>query len=91
MTINSDADLEAMRRVGRLLAQTIEQMRAAVRPASMTGEIDRVTQRFARSAGARVVEAADGWTQRTHNHALAAHHEHTIVIRRGVPLVLTAA
>jgi methionyl aminopeptidase len=40
---------------------------------------------------ARVVEEADGWTLRTHNRALAVHHEHTIVIRRGTPLVLTAA
>jgi methionyl aminopeptidase len=43
------------------------------------------------AAPARVVEEADGWTLRTHNRALAAHHEHTIVIRRGAPLVLTAA
>jgi methionyl aminopeptidase len=43
------------------------------------------------SAPARVVEDADGWTLRTHNHVLAVHHEHTIVIRRGAPLVLTAA
>ena len=40
---------------------------------------------------ARVVEGADGWTLRTHNRCLAAHHEHTVVITRGVPLVLTAA
>jgi methionyl aminopeptidase len=40
---------------------------------------------------ARVVEESDGWTLRTHNRALAVHHEHTIVIRRGAPLVLTAA
>ena len=40
---------------------------------------------------ARVVEESDGWTLRTHNRALAAHHEHTILIRRGTPLVLTAA
>jgi methionyl aminopeptidase len=39
----------------------------------------------------RVVEERDGWTLRTHNRALAVHHEHTIVIRRGAPLVLTAA
>ena len=43
------------------------------------------------SAGARVVEEPDGWTLRTHNRVLAVHHEHTIVIRRGAPLVLTAA
>jgi len=40
---------------------------------------------------ARVVEEPDGWTLRTHNRTLAVHHEHTIVIRRGAPLVLTAA
>ena len=43
------------------------------------------------SAPARIIEEADGWTLRTHNRALAVHHEHTIVIRRGAPLVLTAA
>ncbi|MBX6330810.1 MAG: hypothetical protein IRY91_03070 [Gemmatimonadaceae bacterium] len=40
---------------------------------------------------ARVVEAPDGWTLRTHNHVLSVHHEHTIVITRGRPIVLTAA
>lgn len=40
---------------------------------------------------ARVVEEPDGWTLRTHNRALAVHHEHTIVVRHGAPLVLTAA
>ena len=45
----------------------------------------------ASSAPVRVVEDADGWTLRTHNRMLAVHHEHTIVIRRGTPLVLTAA
>jgi methionine aminopeptidase len=33
----------------------------------------------------------DGWTIRTSNRALAAHEEHTIVVRRDGPLVLTAA
>ena len=40
---------------------------------------------------ARAVEEPDGWTLRTHNRALAVHHEHTIVVRHGAPLVLTAA
>ncbi len=43
------------------------------------------------SAAARVVEEADGWTLRTHNRVLAVHHEHTVVIRHGAPLILTAA
>jgi methionyl aminopeptidase len=53
MTISSDADLLAMRRVGQLVARALEQMRAAVRPGYTTGEIDRVAERFARAAGAR--------------------------------------
>jgi methionyl aminopeptidase len=41
---------------------------------------------------ARVVEERDGWTLRTHNRALSAHHEHTLMIRAGQPpVVLTAA
>jgi methionyl aminopeptidase len=43
------------------------------------------------AAPARVVEERDGWTLRTHNRVLAVHHEHTIVVRRGAPLVLTLA
>jgi len=40
---------------------------------------------------ARVIEDADGWTYRTHNGTLAVHAEHTIMIRAGVPLILTQA
>jgi methionyl aminopeptidase len=44
------------------------------------------------TAGRPAVETArDGWTVRTRDGSLAAHHEHTIVITRGLPVVLTAA
>lgn len=33
----------------------------------------------------------DGWTIKTADHSLAAHYEHTIVITRGAPLILTEA
>jgi methionyl aminopeptidase len=39
---------------------------------------------------ARVYEEHDGWTLRTHNRALSAHFEHTLVIQHGEPLLLTA-
>jgi methionyl aminopeptidase len=42
-------------------------------------------------APARAVEAADGWTVRTSNGSLAVHHEHTVVVRDGPPLVVTGA
>jgi methionyl aminopeptidase len=38
----------------------------------------------------RVVEARDGWTLRTRTGSLAAHVEHTVVVRHGRPLVVTA-
>lgn len=40
---------------------------------------------------ARPVQGADGWTLSTHNGSLAVHEEHTVVIQRGDPLILTAA
>jgi methionyl aminopeptidase len=43
-------------------------------------------------AGAgRAIESSDGWTIRTADGSLAAHHEHTLVITRAAPLLLTAA
>ena len=38
----------------------------------------------------QVVLAADGWTIRTTDGSLAAHHEHTVVVTRDRPIVLTA-
>jgi len=37
------------------------------------------------------VQGADGWTLRTSDGSLAAHHEHTLVITTGAPILLTAA
>lgn len=36
-------------------------------------------------------EAQDGWTLRTKDGSLAAHHEHTLVITERLPVLLTAA
>jgi methionyl aminopeptidase len=38
----------------------------------------------------RAVEDADGWTIRTADGSISAHHEHTIVITKGRPILLTA-
>lgn len=40
---------------------------------------------------ASAVHESDGWTIRTSNRSLAAHHEHTIVITEGAPEILTTA
>ena len=36
-----------------------------------------------------VVKNADGWTLRTRNGCLAAHYEHTLIITKGTPVILT--
>lgn len=44
------------------------------------------------SAGSdHVVTADDGWTERTEDGSLSAHFEHTIVVTRDRPMILTAA
>jgi methionyl aminopeptidase len=43
------------------------------------------------STSTRVVEDPDGWTLRTKDGSLAAHFEHTVLVTRGNPIVLTAA
>jgi methionyl aminopeptidase len=44
------------------------------------------------SAGStRAVQDADGWTLRTRDGSLSAHYEHTLVITRSAPIVLTDA
>jgi methionyl aminopeptidase len=39
----------------------------------------------------RFYELADGWTTKTVDGSFAAHHEHTIVITNGKPIILTSA
>ena len=39
---------------------------------------------------ARAITEPDGWTIRTHHRGVAVHHEHTVVVRDGAPLVLTS-
>ena len=40
---------------------------------------------------AKIFEDDDGWTIRTADGGLSAHYEHTVVIREGKPVLLTAA
>jgi methionyl aminopeptidase len=38
-----------------------------------------------------VAQDDDGWTIRTRDGSVAAHHEHTLIVTRGRPVLLTAA
>ena len=43
------------------------------------------------AGGSHAYQDADGWTIRTNDGSMAAHHEHTLVITAGDPVLLTAA
>ncbi|HLY67098.1 MAG TPA: type I methionyl aminopeptidase, partial [Chloroflexota bacterium] len=42
ITIKSKGEFETMRRAGRLVAETLEKLRAAVKPGITTGDLDRI-------------------------------------------------
>ena len=45
---------------------------------------------FLTSGARHVVEGSDGWTLSTVDGSLSAQFEHTIVVTRGKPIILTA-
>jgi methionyl aminopeptidase len=53
MTLKSPQEVAKMRAAGRIVAQALEAMRAAVRPGITTGELDRIGEKFIRDAGAK--------------------------------------
>ena len=59
-------------------------------PASMASGASFPIEPIVSAGSGAVREAGDGWTLRTADGALSAHAEHTLVVRRGQPLVLTA-
>lgn len=53
MTIETDQDLQALLRVGALVARTLRELRVLVRPGISTGELDLHGERLIQHAGAR--------------------------------------
>lgn len=53
MTIQSAAELEGMRAIGRLVAEALAHMEAAVRPGVTTAQLDYVARVFLEANGAR--------------------------------------
>jgi methionyl aminopeptidase len=53
MSIDNEQDLEGIRRAGRVVAETLAAMRAAVRPGITTGELDEIGARAVTHRGAR--------------------------------------
>lgn len=53
MTISKDEELTGLKRIGRVVADTLETMSRAIEPGMTTGELDRIGRDFMEAAGAR--------------------------------------
>lgn len=53
MTISNDEELTGLKRIGRIVADTLETMSRATEPGMTTGELDRIGRDFMAAAGAR--------------------------------------
>nr|USU34128.1 type I methionyl aminopeptidase [Methylobacterium sp. OTU13CASTA1] len=53
MTVSSDDELEALKRIGRIVANTLEAMGRAIEPGMTTAELDGIGRAFLAGAGAR--------------------------------------
>ena len=53
MTVSSDDDLAALKRIGRIVAQTLDAMGKAIEPGMTTAELDRIGRRLLEAAGAQ--------------------------------------
>lgn len=58
MSIESEKDLEGLRRAGRVVAQALQAMRDAVREGISTAELDDIAARVLREHGARAAPKA---------------------------------
>lgn len=52
VTLKSDREIALMRRAGQIVAQTLQEVRNAVRPGVSTRDLDRIVERAIRSRGA---------------------------------------
>lgn len=53
MTLNNDEDLERLKEIGRICANTIQIMAAALEPGMTTAELDAIGRKFLEECGAR--------------------------------------
>lgn len=53
MTAETEQEINALKRVGRVVAQTLQEMQKHVQPGITTGELDEIGERFLRQHGAQ--------------------------------------
>lgn len=101
MTIQSQQDIEALKRVGAIVSSVLKSMFDSVEPGMTTAELDDNDRRVLREGMPIAIEpflstkstvmheTGHGWTLAARGN-LSAQYEHTSIVTRGAPIVLTA-
>jgi methionine aminopeptidase len=98
MSIETEEELEGLRRAGQVVALVLRELRRRVQPGVATGEDDPTLlhaglvitiEPILGAGGQGIRPGGDGWTISTADGAPAAHVEHTVVVTEDRPLVLT--
>jgi methionine aminopeptidase len=79
MTIETQHDIDALKRIGGIVTKILRELLGRLEPGIATADSTRLTH--ARS----VAEGEDGWTLIAPRGNLSAQYEHTLVITRGAP------
>ncbi|MGB7873175.1 MAG: hypothetical protein WBL25_02240 [Anaerolineales bacterium] len=101
MTVENEKDLAGLKKIGRIIALTLREMQEDVQAGMTTAELDDIGGSCLQKYGARsapflstgadhILEGGNGWTLETMDGSLSAQYEHTIVVTRGRPLIVTS-
>ena len=92
MAIESQSDIEALQRIGRALHEEPEHIAGYFDPSDrrilQEGMVITI-EPFLSTKSRRVTETSDGWTLAGAPGNLSAQYEHTMIITRGEPIVVT--
>ena len=97
MTIKTEQELLELRKIGTIVATILKQMQARVEPGMTTAELDQIggqlLEHYEAESAPRLTYnfPGDGWTLVGARGNLSAQFEHSMVITRGKPILLTVA
>jgi methionyl aminopeptidase len=93
MSIESPADLKGLQHVGRIVREEpdIANYHDPYDSRRLKEGLVITIEPLICRGSDKIYDDDDGWTVRTRDGSYAAHFEHTLVIRHGKPLLLTAA
>src|SRR4051812_47545805 len=97
MTIRSQSAIEGLKRVGAIVSFMLESMLERIEPGMTTADLDAIGAQLLKEGGARSAPelvygfpGGDGWALAGAVGNLSAQYEHTPIVTRSAPIIVTA-